>query len=81
MLVELPLQDLVGVVDTELLEAIRVHDLEPEDVQDADEAAFRTPLLPSQHRSRRLENQVDLPVDPREQLAIDVLEQRHEVLL
>lgn len=45
MVVELPLQDLVREVDAQLLEAIGGHDLEAEDVQDADVRRLSATLL------------------------------------
>lgn len=80
-MVELSLQDLVREVDAELLEAVRGHDLEPEDIQDTNERA-RTPgpvLAPRPARS--IKHNVDFPVDPSEQLSIDVLYEGRKVLL
>lgn len=53
-----------------------------EDVEDADEGPLGPgPRLPGDRRRRRVEDDVDLPVDPREQLPVHVLQEREEILL
>lgn len=52
-----------------------------EDVEDADESVFGSlPLHIGLHSGWNVENHVDFPVDPREELAVHVLQQRQEVV-
>ena len=66
VLVELLLQLLVGVVDTELLEGIRLESLEAVNVKDSDELV---------DLEVGLERPVDLVDDPVEDVAVDTLDQ------